>query len=383
MPHSSSSPLKTVFLLAGGTGGHLFPAYGLAQELHKLGLRVVLLTDARGGEHAQAFSFDAVYIIPAATPSQNSWIKRLKAFLTLGLGFVSALKVTWREKPTAMVGFGGYPIIPSGLAAFFTRTPLILHEQNGIMGRANRFLAPHAQAIATGFPKALGYRPKQKQTWVHTGNPVRPEVKTFIGAPFTPPKDGESFRLLVFGGSQGAEVMSTVVPAAIALLPSNLQKQLTVVQQARPDACDAVRKTYRDLGIGAEVAPFFPDMPARIATAHLVIARAGASTVTELSLLKRPCILVPLPQSLDQDQKENARLLEEYEGGVTVLLQKEFSPERLSALLATFATTPSALLDSFRRTHEEEELTFPNAAERLAALVCDMIGYKSLKESHS
>jgi UDP-N-acetylglucosamine--N-acetylmuramyl-(pentapeptide) pyrophosphoryl-undecaprenol N-acetylglucosamine transferase len=208
-------------------------------------------------------------------------------------------------------------------------------------------------------------------------------VKTFIGTPFSPPKEGESFRLLVFGGSQGAAVMTTVVPASIALLPSKLKKQLTIVQQARPEACDAVRKTYSDLGIAAEVAPFFPDMPARIATAHLVIARSGASTVTELSLLKRPCILVPLPQSLDQDQKENARLLAEHGGGVTVIPQKEFSPEHLSALLTTFATTPSTLLDSLQRKHEGEELTYPNAAERLATLVCDIIGYNPLKELHS
>jgi UDP-N-acetylglucosamine--N-acetylmuramyl-(pentapeptide) pyrophosphoryl-undecaprenol N-acetylglucosamine transferase len=383
MPRSYSHPPKTVFLLAGGTGGHLFPAYGLAQELHGPDVRVVLLTDSRGGEHANTLNFDAVYTIPAATPSVTSWTKRLKACFTLARGLISALKVTWREKPVAMVGFGGYPIIPSGLAAFLTHTPLILHEQNGVMGRANRFLASRARAIATGFPKALGYTPKPEQTCVHTGNPVRPEVQTFIGTPFITPKEGESFRLLVFGGSQGAHVMGSVIPASIALLPQDLQKRLTIVQQARPDTCDAVRKAYNTLGVAAEIASFFPDMPARIASAHLVIARAGASTVTELSLLKRPCILVPLPQSLDQDQKENARLLAEHMGGVTILEQKEFTPKRLSALLTPFLTTPSALFDTLHRPPPQEELSYKNAAERLATLVRDIIKYKPSKELRS
>jgi UDP-N-acetylglucosamine--N-acetylmuramyl-(pentapeptide) pyrophosphoryl-undecaprenol N-acetylglucosamine transferase len=380
MTHTLPAHLKTVFLLAGGTGGHLFPAYSLAQELQKRGMRAILLTDTRGKQHVDSFHFDDIYTIPSATLAKTSFFNRIKALFTLIRGIFAAFKVIRKEKPDAIVGFGGYPIVPSGIASVVTHTPLLLHEQNGVMGRANRFLERYARAIATGFPRVLKTTPSPQRIVIHTGNPVRSEILTFMKSAFHPPQEGEAFRLLIFGGSQGASIMGSVVPEGIALLPPDFQKRLTIMQQARPDSCEAVRKAYKGLGIPSEVSPFFSDMPARMAMAHLIISRSGASTVTELSLLKRPCILVPLPQSLDQDQKENAKLLSENQKDVIVVEQHDFTPKHLSTLLVQFMVRAPQASAPGIRSQNEEQLTYPNAAERLANLVSALINDPSLKE---
>ena len=283
-----------VLLCAGGTGGHLFPAEALAGALKRLDVEVALATDRRAGALAGSFPAEEVIEIASATPSGGSPLRMAKAALFLGFGFLQASRRLRRSRPAAVVGFGGYPTVPPVMAAAMLRIPTVIHEQNAVMGRANRFLAGRVAAIATGFPEVKGI-PATPAPVVHTGNPVRPAVLAAARTPFPAALHGGKLRLLVFGGSQGARVMSDVVPAAIELLPSEVLPRLVVAQQAREEDALRVMTAYaRSVG-HADVQPFFKDLPQRIAESHLVISRSGASTVAELAVIGRPSILVPCP----------------------------------------------------------------------------------------
>jgi UDP-N-acetylglucosamine--N-acetylmuramyl-(pentapeptide) pyrophosphoryl-undecaprenol N-acetylglucosamine transferase len=242
--------------------------------------------------------------------------------------------------------------------------PTLIHEQNGVLGRANRLLAPFVRAIATGFPGVLDSRPKLAAKGVVTGNPVRPAVVAASKIPYAPPVTG-LFRLVVFGGSQGARVMADVVPSAIELLPADVRARLTIVQQARDEDQARVREIYARLSVAAEVEPFYADMPARIAAGHLIVSRAGASTVAELAAIGRPGILVPLPHALDQDQAANAAVLGKA-GGAIPVRQSDFTPKWLAAEIAILASEPkrlAAMAEAARLTGAVD------AADRLADLV--------------
>lgn len=268
-------------------------------------------------------------------------------------------------KPAAVVGFGGYPSVPPLAAAQLRGVPTIVHEQNGVMGRANRLLAPRATVIATGFPRLDKASDKIRAKAVHVGNPVRPAVIAAADVPYDAPARDGAFRILVFGGSQGARVMAEVVPHAVAKLDPALRSRIEVVQQARGEDLAAVTDLYASAGVTAECAPFFNDLPQRMARAHLVIGRSGASSVAELAIIGRPSILVPLPHSLDQDQLTNANALAEI-GGAEVVIQERFTPDNLAERLTTLVSAPEGLA---AQAEAARKLAAPDAAARLADLV--------------
>jgi len=357
----TSAPL--VLLAAGGTGGHLFPAEATAVALRKRGARVALATDTRAVNYGSEFPGDAVYVIPSATLRGGGVLDYARTFAVLTTGMAKAWMKLRRIRPSVVVGFGGYPTLPPMFAAGMRGIPTVLHDANAVMGRANRALAPRVTAIATSFPDVVGLTDGLKEKVTMTGNPVRPAVLTAAAAPY-PASQGE-LRLVVFGGSQGARVMADIVPDAIGYLDPVLRARLSVVQQARGEDLPRVRDTYASLGVKADVAPFFADLPARIAQSHLVVSRSGASTVAELSVIGRPSLLVPLPGALDQDQLHNARVLERA-GGAVVIEQRDFSPERTGDELTKLLNDPARLTAMAVGAKSVGTL---DAADRLAELV--------------
>jgi len=359
---------RLILLAAGGTGGHLFPAQALADALIKRGAMIDLVTDTR----AAHFKFPArtVHLIPSATLRGRDPLALARTASVLGLGTAKAWALLGRLKPAVVVGFGGYPTVPPLMAATLRGIPTVLHEQNGVMGRANRLLAPRVTAIATGFRTLARIEASLQGKLTFTGNPVRSEVIAAAATPYAAPQPDGKLRLLVFGGSQGARVMAEVVPSAIERVAAELRARLSIVQQARAENLDVVRATYARLGVEADCAPFFADLPARMAAAHLVIARSGASTVAELSAIGRPAILVPLPHSLDQDQFVNAGVLQ-HAGGAIRLEQRDFTPERLAGEIVALATDQGRLAHMARAAKSAGSV---DAAERLADLVLKVAG---------
>ncbi len=354
---------KTVLIAAGGTGGHLFPAEALAHELGARGLTVHLATDHRVAAYGGDFPAEAVHIISSATFGDRSVLGLARSAVRLGLGQAQSFALVRRVRPAVAIGFGGYPTLPPLLAASLLRVPTIIHEANAVMGRANRFLAGRVTAIATSFA-ATGLMGTGKDKAVFTGNPVRPRVIAAV-KPYEKPDLAGDFRLVVFGGSQGARVFSQLVPPALAELPADLRGRLRLVQQGRPEDAERLQMSLAALGIRSEIAPFFSDLPARIAEAHLVVCRSGASSVSELAVIGRPSILVPLPHALDNDQKTNALALERA-GGAMMAEQAGLTPTRLASLIAAFMTEPdrlSAMADAARGEGR------PDAVKRLADLV--------------
>lgn len=353
-----------ILIAAGGTGGHLFPAEALAHALTARGHVVELATDERADRYGHDFPARKVHLIAAATVNGRSPVALAGTALTLGRGTLQALPIVRRLKPAAAIGFGGYPTVPPLVAAKLSGVPILLHEQNAVMGLGNRLLARFATAIATGFPNPGGLGAHAGLA-VHTGNPVRPPVVAAASIPYDPPQPGGTLRLLVFGGSQGARVFADLVPPAIAALDPALRARLSIVQQTRDEDLPRTRAAYAEIGVDAELAPFFTDLPARMAHAHLVVARSGASTVAELAAIGRPSILVPLPHARDQDQAANAAVIATA-GGAWAFPQAELSPERLAAELTALLADPARLsaAASAART-----VGRPDAVERLADLV--------------
>ncbi len=352
-----------VLVAAGGTGGHLFPAEALAAALVQRGIAVHLATDRRAARYGGAFVDEAVHVIASATLRSRNPIALLRTATTLTAGFAQAWALIGRLKPGAVVGFGGYPTVPPVLAASWRGVPTLVHDANAVIGRANRLLAPRVSAIATTFPDVFHDQPALAAKATLTGNPVRPAVVAAAAVPF--PAVNDPLRVLVFGGSQGARVMADVVPAAIGQLEPALRARLAIVQQARDEDLGRVRSAYDGLAVTAEIAPFFLDLPARMAASHLIVARSGASTVAELSAIGRPSILVPLPHALDQDQFANAGVLQTA-GGAVRLVQDEFTPRRLATEIASFLAEPQRLMAMAAAARTIGRL---DAADRLADLV--------------
>jgi len=358
-----------ILLSAGGTGGHLFPAEALAGALKAVGLRVVLATDKRAAALSGSFPADEVIEIPSATPFGRSLPKLALAGWDLGRGVLRAMPAIQRLKPAAVVGFGGYPTVPPVLAAALLRVPTLIHEQNGVMGRANRLLARWASMVATGFPTVKGIPETARGAVVHTGNPIRPAVREAASIVYQPIEYGGAMRILVFGGSQGARVMSDVVPAAIEKLPPDYRARLSITHQAREEDLERVRTQYSRLVDTFDAQPFFKDLPKRMAEAHLVVARSGASTVAELSVIGRPAVLVPLPGALDQDQAANAQVLADA-GGAVVIPQGQFTPDRLAAEIKACFDDSERLP---RAAAAAKSAGTTDAAERLAQAVLQLI----------
>jgi UDP-N-acetylglucosamine--N-acetylmuramyl-(pentapeptide) pyrophosphoryl-undecaprenol N-acetylglucosamine transferase len=356
---------RSVMLAAGGTGGHLFPAFALAQELGRRSLAVDLVTDMRGDRYGADFPARAVYRVPSATFTGRSPIAAAETAWMLMRGIAAAYRLLGQVRPGAVVGFGGYPAFPPLFAATLRKIPTALHEQNAVLGRANRLVAPLARRIATCFPEVEGVAPSDRAKLTSTGNPVRPEITALAERPY--PAFGPEGRLtfLITGGSQGASLFSQVIPAAIGLLPEGMRRRLHLVQQVRADDLDAVRKVYATLGVEAELSPFFADLPSRLAGAHLVLGRAGASTIAETAVAGRPAILVPLAIATDDHQTKNARALEGA-GAAIVMPEAAFTAEALAARLQPLLALPDKLraMAAAART-----VGVVDAAERLADLV--------------
>jgi UDP-N-acetylglucosamine--N-acetylmuramyl-(pentapeptide) pyrophosphoryl-undecaprenol N-acetylglucosamine transferase len=329
------------------------------------GVKVDLATDERATRYGTRFPAEGIHVVPSATLQGRNPLVLARSFAVLGIGFVTALRLLGKLRPAAVIGFGGYPTLPTVLAAATRGIPTLIHEQNGVMGRANRLLAPGVRAVALSFDGVLDRQPRLAAKAHHTGNPVRPAVVAAAATPFDAPAAGGALRLLVFGGSQGARVMADIVPPAIEQLDAAIRKRLAVVQQARDEDFSRVQATYAKLGVAAEVAPFFTDLPARMAGAHLVISRSGASTVAELAAIGRPGILVPLPHALDQDQLANAQVLAKAGAGI-LIRQADFTPERLAREIAALAADPARLAVMAAAARTAGSL---DAAERLADLV--------------
>lgn len=370
MGQSGEPPL--IVIAAGGTGGHLFPAEALTIALERRGVVVDLATDERATRYGIAFPARATHLIPSATFRGRDVLSIMRTAARLSLGTFKSYQLLGRLRPAAVVGFGGYPTVPPVLAAVLRRIPTLIHEQNGVMGRANRLLAPFVRVIATGFPGVLDRDPRLAAKATHTGNPVRPAVIAASHVTYDPPQRPRPLKLLVFGGSQGAQIMADVVPPAIELLPMAVRVHLTVVQQAREENLAAVREFYTRLGVPAEVEAFYPDLPARIAQSHLVVSRSGASTVAELAAIGRPAILIPLPHALDQDQLANANVLQRA-GGAIRLDQGLFTPERLAEEIARLAGDPDKLAAMAQAGKQAGSV---DAAEKLAELVLQVAGLK-------
>jgi UDP-N-acetylglucosamine--N-acetylmuramyl-(pentapeptide) pyrophosphoryl-undecaprenol N-acetylglucosamine transferase len=356
---------RPVLLAAGGTGGHLFPAVALGEELRRRGHSVALATDSRAEKYGGAFSADAVHRIPSATLTSRAPLAVAATFTRLGIGYADALLLLLRLRPRAVIGFGGYPTLPPIIAARTLWIPTAIHEQNAVMGRANRLLSRFAHRIALSFTptKLLGDAAKKKARLV--GIPVREAVLAFRGAPYTIPEPAGPLNLLIFGGSQGARFFSEAIPPALMLLPAEMRKRLKVIQQAREEDLETAKDAYRKGGIEAELAPFFRDLPKRIAKANLVIARAGASTVAELTTIGRPAMLMPLPHALDNDQLENATRLEEAGGGWCVR-QSGLTGERLAKLIEGLLSAPGRLAEAAAKSHA---MAKTDAVKHLADLV--------------
>ena len=367
MTEPGGAPL--VLVAAGGTGGHLFPAEALAHALARRGVTVDLATDERAERYGSRFPARQIHVIASETVRARNPLALARTGAMLAVGTLQAFRLIGRIKPAAVIGFGGYPTVPPVLAATLRGVPSLIHEQNAVMGRANRLLASRVRAIATTFDGVLAREPVLDAKATRTGNPVRPPVIAAAAAPYESPVATGPLRLVVFGGSQGARIMADIVPPAIERLAPELRARLTVVQQAREEDITRVNETYARANVSAEIAPFFTDLPARIAAGHLVVARSGASTVAELAAIGRPAILVPLPHALDQDQAANAGVLERA-GGAIRLPQTEFTPERLAAEIGALASAPQKLVAMAAAARSQGAV---DAAERLADLVLKTI----------
>ncbi len=367
-----------VLIAAGGTGGHLFPAEALATVLSARGIAVDLATDKRAAPFAGKFPARQMHVLPADTVRGRDPISLARTIGRLLFGTIQGMRLLLAERPAAVVGFGGYPTVPPILAAWLVRVPRIVHEQNAVMGRANRMLAGRATVIATGYPEIFSEAPHLAVKAVHTGNPVRAAVREAAAVPYATPASGP-IRLVVFGGSQGARVMSEIVPAAIERLSSTLRGRIEVVQQSRTEDLDEARGAYSRLGVKAECAAFFTDLPRRIAQSHLVIARSGASTVAELAAIGRPAILVPLPHALDQDQLANTSALAAV-GGAILIRQSDLTAERLAEELKRLFGESSRLLAMAAAAKSAGRV---DAAERLADEVMRVAGITQMRQNTS
>ncbi|MFH1341373.1 MAG: undecaprenyldiphospho-muramoylpentapeptide beta-N-acetylglucosaminyltransferase [Pseudomonadota bacterium] len=363
-----SSPL--ILLAAGGTGGHLFPAEALAVELIRRGFRVRLATDARALRYSGLFTRDTIDVVPSETVRGRTPWSLARTGMLLAAGTAVSLNLMRRLKPRAVVGFGGYPTLPPLLAAKIFGVPGIIHEANAVLGRANRFLSTRVSAIATSLPGVLDRDPDLAGKTTTVGTPMRPAILAAATVKFASPDATGPLRLLVVGGSQGARVMADIVPPAIERLEPALWSRLILTQQVREEDMARVRAVYDRLKIHAELAPFFTDLPARLASNHLVVSRSGAGTVAELAAIGRPSILVPLPGSIDQDQFANAGVLAQA-GGAIRIAQPDFTPDRLAAEISGLAAEPERLTAMATSARTMGRL---DAADRLADLVVKVAG---------
>lgn len=357
----ADKPLAIV--AAGGTGGHMFPAEALARELISRGWEVVLASDVRGAAYAEHFPAKERLSLNAATFKGLNPIGAAKAALKIGQGVLQARKAFARLKPHAVIGFGGYPSVPALMAALSRKDVTIIHEQNSVLGRSNRKLAAKVDAVACAFPVLRMAPPELEGRVQVVGNPVRPDIRVLYHQPY--PEVGKTLNILITGGSQGAKILSERVPQALAALPVSYRINLHVDQQARAEQLEAARALYAGADIEADVQSFFTDMADRLAKAHIVIGRAGASTVCELAVAGRPSVLIPLKIAADDHQTYNAEVLKEAKAAV-VIPEGEATVERLSEEIRTLIEGAQLLPV---RAAAARSVARPDAAKDLADLV--------------
>jgi len=351
-------------LAAGGTGGHLIPAHAVAEELMARGHHVALVTDERGAKIPGIFEKAQTHILPAGRMSGGpvGWVKGIRSIMA---GRDMARRLYDVFKPSVVIGFGGYPALPALLAAFKEDIPTIVHDQNAVLGRVNRLVAGKVNAIATAYPDVLKLAKRHAHKVHLIGNPVRESVLALRDEPFPSFTEDSVFRILVTGGSQGATILSSVVPDGLGLLPLSLRQRLQVTQQCRAEDIEQVRATYAKLEIPADLATYIEDMPTRLGWSHLVIARAGASTIAELTVAGRPAILIPLPSAMDDHQTYNAAEMAKT-GGARSIAQRAFTPVELAKQMQKMAMEPGALENAARRARE---CGHPEAVRDMADLI--------------
>lgn len=354
----------TVILAAGGTGGHVFPAEALMEELVQRGHKPVLITDKRCKQYIGDKYPEGMYVIRSSTV-KGGMVGKLSTGLDIAVGVLQAWKILRKVKPDVVVGFGGYPSFPTMLAALRHRCKTVIHEQNSSLGKVNAYLAPLVKMIAASFADMENIREEDTNKVILTGNPVRSSIRAIREVPYPEMVQGGCLRILIMGGSQGARVFSDIVPQAIALLPASYRERIRIDQQCRAECLDEVKKFYASINVSADLAPFFKDVPARLASAHLVISRAGASTIAEITVAGRPIILVPYPHATGDHQTHNANALENGQGG-WVMPQDAFTAEALSARIEAFLGLPSSLV---KAAENARKVGHPDAVVRLADCV--------------
>lgn len=359
---------KLCVVAAGGTGGHMFPAEALARELIGRGWRVVLASDHRGEVYAHGFPAEERLSLDAATASGP--LGMFKAGSAIFRGVMQARTAFDRLGADVVVGFGGYPSAPALVAAITQGRPTLIHEQNAVLGRTNRILAPYVKEVASSFP-TLEHAPQKVQGRAHVvGSPVRADIRAVFDGAYAPPAEDGPIRVLVTGGSQGARLLAETTPRALAALPEGLRRRLIVHQQARPESMDEARQIYLEAGIDAEVAPFFRDMASRLSASHLVIGRAGASTCAELAVCALPSVLIPLKIATDHHQRLNAKALVDA-GAAEVIIEDALTVERLAVTLQQILSDPSRLT---AMSDGARSVAIPDAAVRLADLTEHVAG---------
>jgi UDP-N-acetylglucosamine--N-acetylmuramyl-(pentapeptide) pyrophosphoryl-undecaprenol N-acetylglucosamine transferase len=360
MPH-------LIVLAAGGTGGHVFPAEALAQELITRGHRLVLITDKRGAAYGGTLGSVETHHITAGSLAGQGFFGRVKGLVNMGLGVLQAKGLLTQLKPEVVVGFGGYAAAPTMIAAIQLGLPTVIHEQNAVLGLANRLLAPKVDQVCTSFE--LAKKPPKDTSITRTGMPVRPAIVATSYTPYYEPAADRPVRILVLGGSQGARVFSNVIPAAVKLLPLELRRRLEISQQSRPEDLDRAHQAYVGSEAHVQLRHFFDNVPELLSNAHLLISRSGASTVAEVSAAGRPSLLVPYPFAADDHQTANARTIEAA-GGAWVIPQNKFTPESLAEQLVRLLTQPELLLNA---AHAAAAFAIPDAANRLANVIAAVL----------
>ena len=358
---------KTIVLTTGGSGGHIFPAQSVATELIKRGHKVIFITDNRGNAFQNLPEVQTYHLL-AESVTGRSLFGKVIAALKLWLGAGQAMKLLFKIKPDLVIGFGGYASIPTVISAEMMRIPVVLHEQNAILGRANRVLAKGAKIIATSFPHVE--RIPKTTPAMHVGQPVRAPI---LAKAKTPMPKGSDFNLLVFGGSQGARFLSHQFPKALMKLTPAERAKIVLTQQARPEDEELLKETYKDAGFKSlTIAPFFKNMPELLANAHLVVGRGGAGTLTEVMVVGRPAIIVPLPSAADDHQTANAKALEKV-GGAWIIQERNFDPDAVAKTLKDVIAHPEKLKTAAANAHK---LAILNAAEKMADIIEDLTEQK-------
>ena len=357
-------------LAAGGTGGHMFPAQALAEELVMRGWEVKLSTDLRGARFTKNFP-DVVKVetVSSATFSKHGLIYKIKAFFLILGGIFASLKAFWKHRPTIIVGFGGYPTIPALAASIFMSLPRIIHEQNGVLGRVNQVFAKRVHLVACGtWPTII----PENITSEHIGNPVRKEVLSRSGSPYIPPGN-HPMSILIIGGSQGAKILSNIVPEAICNLPDEILNHIRVFQQAREEDCERVKSFYSNKGVACEVKPFFGDIASHLSEAQLIISRSGASSVADISVVGRPSILIPLASAIRDEQTLNAYPLKKLRAAL-VIAEKNLTVKRLNKAVLKILSSPE---NASRMAVNAHKTVVLDATKKLADRVEEISGYSN------